>query len=320
MMRKILTTLFALLVLPAFAFAAYNDVQLSSGSTIVLSVGGSNVEFSAGGGTIQDIQVAGSNVTFTMAPGSTVSMNSTSRTTYTYQAGRATASFTCTDSASVLNVSLASSEPNNETLVVTPTGGTCAVPTSSGGGGGGATPAPEPTPEPAPAATPAPEPAPAATPAPAPSSVAVVTAPAVAQPSPVAQLVSPVFNKDLVVGAKGDDVKRLQELLKTDASVYPTGQVTGYFGPLTKAAIVKFQLKYGVIKSDKEVGAGRLGPKTRAKIKVIFEGAAPASTPVPASTPAPAAVSGSAQSIQAQIQALLKTIQELQAKIKAQSQ
>ncbi|KKU83130.1 MAG: hypothetical protein UY12_C0043G0006 [Parcubacteria group bacterium GW2011_GWA2_47_8b] len=280
MMRKILTTLFALLVLPAFAFAAYNDVQLSSGSTIVLSVGGSNVEFSASGGTIQDIQVAGSNVTFTMAPGSTVSMNSTSRTTYTYQAGRATASFTCTDSASVLNVSLASSEPNNETLVVTPT----------------------------------------ATPAPAPSSVAVVTAPAVAQPSPVAQLVSPVFNKDLVVGAKGDDVKRLQELLKTDASVYPTGQVTGYFGPLTKAAIVKFQLKYGVIKSDKEVGAGRLGPKTRAKIKVIFEGAAPASTPVPASTPAPAAVSGSAQSIQAQIQALLKTIQELQAKIKAQSQ
>ena len=148
----------------------------------------------------------------------------------------------------------------------------------------------------------------------------MVTAPAVAQPSPVAQLVSPVFNKDLVVGAKGDDVKRLQELLKTDASVYPTGQVTGYFGPLTKAAIVKFQLKYGVIKSDKEVGAGRLGPKTRAKIKVIFEGAAPASTPVPASTPAPAAVSGSAQSIQAQIQALLKTIQELQAKIKAQSQ
>ncbi len=314
-MRKVLTTLFVLLVAPALALAAYNDVQLTSGSSIVIPVGGSNLELTSVG-DIQDVQVAATNITVTMVANSTLSINAASRTTYTYSGGRRIASFACTDSASTLNFSLAASE-SNETLVVTPTGVTCTVQTSTGGGGGGTTPAPEtPAPEtPAPVQESTPAAAePTVSPAPAPSPVAIVTAPAVAQPSAVAQLVSPVFNKDLGAGAKGDDVTRLQQLLKTDASIYPTGQVTGYFGALTKAAILKFQLKYGVIKSATETGAGRLGPKTRAKINEVFKGAAPA-----ASTPAPVvSTPSSTQSIQTQIQVLLKTIQELQAKIKAQ--
>ena len=38
-------------------------------------------------------------------------------------------------------------------------------------------------------------------------------------------------------GARGADVTSLQQLLAADASVYPEGLVTGYFGSLTRAAV-----------------------------------------------------------------------------------
>lgn len=304
-MKKFLTTLVACLTLPALAFAAYNSVQLSSGTTIVLTVGGSNLEFTAYDGNVQDVQVDSSSVTFTLAAGSTLSISSAGRRDLGYQKNRAIVSFTCTESASILNVSLAASEPNSETLVVTPATNTCTLPGTSGGGGGGGggggAPAPEPTP------TPAPTPEVAAVPAPV-VAVAAVPAAVVAQPSPVAQLVSPVFNKDLQLGSRSDEVKRLQELLKGAPEIYPEGRVTGYYGALTKAAVLRFQLKYEVIQSDKDQGAGRLGPKTRAKIKVVFE--------TPSAVPAEEATV--MQSLQDQIQLLLKQIEELQAKIKAQ--
>lgn len=311
-MRKVFTTLLVSLVLPLIAFAAFNDVQFSSGMNMVITVAGSDLQFTTYDGNVQDFQVAAGSVTFTMAPGSTVSLSSADRKTFTYQVSKTIVTATCTDTASILGLSLASSQPNNETVVVTPTGNTCTIPGTSGGGGGGgggssesATPA---TPSPAPSVPAMPSPAVA-------SVVATVPASSVAQLSPVAQLVSPVFNKDLQLGSKGDDVKRLQELLKSDKDVYPEGQVTGYIGPLTKAAIIKFQLKYGVIKSNKEQGAGRIGPKTRAKIKEVFEGSSPKpSTEAPAaSTPS----SNASQSAKDQLQLLLKQVQDLQAKLKA---
>lgn len=312
-MRKVFTTLLVSLVLPLVAFAAFNDVQLSSGTTLVITVGSSNLQFSAYDGNVQDVQVAAGSVTFTMAPGSTVSISSTDRKTFTYQVSKTIATATCTDTASILGLALASSEASNEVVTVTPTGSTCVIPGTSGGGGGGGNGGGSST-------TPAPTPAPASTPVPAVAQVLTavsptVPAPEVAKPSPVAQLVSPVFNKNLQLGSKGDDVKRLQELLKTDKDVYPEGQVTGYLGSLTKAAIIKFQLKHGVIKSNKERGAGRLGPKTRAKIKEIFEGSSPKS-----STEAPAASapsSNSSQTAKDQLQLLLKQVQDLQAQLKA---
>lgn len=41
-----------------------------------------------------------------------------------------------------------------------------------------------------------------------------------------------------------DEVKKLQTFLAQDAAVYPQGLVTGYFGPLTTAAVKRFQQKY----------------------------------------------------------------------------
>ena len=89
-----------------------------------------------------------------------------------------------------------------------------------------------------------------------------VPAAGVAQASPVARAVSPVFNKDLTKGARGADVKRLQELFGVEA--------TGFFGALTEKAIKVFQVKHGVVKSEQAAGAGRLGPATRAKLQEVF--------------------------------------------------
>ena len=84
--------------------------------------------------------------------------------------------------------------------------------------------------------------------------------------------------------------------MATDKDVYPNGEASGFFGSLTEKAIRMFQLKYGVIKSEKSAGAGRLGPATRAKIAEIFkdagtEIAAPATTTqTPSTSGSPAAV------------------------------
>lgn len=93
-------------------------------------------------------------------------------------------------------------------------------------------------------------------------------------------MVSPVFNKDLTRGARGEDVKRLQALIAVEQ--------TGFFGPLTEKALKAFQLKHGVIKSEKSAGAGKLGPATRAKINEVFKEnaqvpAAPPAAPTPSS-------------------------------------
>jgi hypothetical protein len=51
--------------------------------------------------------------------------------------------------------------------------------------------------------------------------------------------------KELAVGAEGDDVKEIQEILASDPSLFGV-KPTGYYGPLTEAAIEKFQARYGL--------------------------------------------------------------------------
>ena len=49
------------------------------------------------------------------------------------------------------------------------------------------------------------------------------------------------FTRTLYRGVSGDDVLELQEFLKQFSDVYPEGLVTGYFGPLTEAAVKRLQ-------------------------------------------------------------------------------
>jgi peptidoglycan hydrolase-like protein with peptidoglycan-binding domain len=69
------------------------------------------------------------------------------------------------------------------------------------------------------------------------------------------------FLRDLTIGSKGDDVKQLQQLLIARGFLY--GEVTGYFGILTKTALLAFQTDQGL------PSVGTVGPRTRALLNSI---------------------------------------------------
>ncbi|GBD34212.1 Oligopeptide-binding protein AppA [bacterium HR34] len=74
------------------------------------------------------------------------------------------------------------------------------------------------------------------------------------------------FTRKLQVGSEGEDVKFLQQCLAKDPSIYPEGEVTGYFGQKTKEAVTRFQEKffdevlkpYGYTKGTGSTGAATI--------------------------------------------------------------
>jgi len=80
------------------------------------------------------------------------------------------------------------------------------------------------------------------------------------------------FTRTLYRGVSGDDVLELQEFLKQFSDVYPEGLVTGYFGPLTEAAVKRLQEKENIVSGGTSVttGYGQVGPKTLAKLNEIM--------------------------------------------------
>ncbi|MBT7553385.1 peptidoglycan-binding protein [bacterium] len=77
------------------------------------------------------------------------------------------------------------------------------------------------------------------------------------------------FSRSLNLGMTGEDVRQLQTLLAQDEDIYPEAKVTGYFGPLTEAAVQRLQLKHNVVSSAQDQGYGIFGPKTRATINAL---------------------------------------------------
>lgn len=81
------------------------------------------------------------------------------------------------------------------------------------------------------------------------------------------------ISKNLYKGIKDKDVEALQKFLAQYPDIYPEALVTGYFGPLTEKAVIKFQEKhiddilkpYGLNK-----GTGYAGEKTIAKINELM--------------------------------------------------
>ena len=76
----------------------------------------------------------------------------------------------------------------------------------------------------------------------------------------------------LEVGSRGDDVKELQTFLREEGS-YPNGRVTGYFGPLTKKAVQRFQNKYRaeiLTPNGFKSATGMVGSATRKKINDLL--------------------------------------------------
>ena len=71
----------------------------------------------------------------------------------------------------------------------------------------------------------------------------------------------PIITRPLSRGARGDDVRALQEFLARDPGIYPERLTTGYFGPSTQSAVSRWQKKYGI------ESAGVVGPLTIAKFR-----------------------------------------------------
>ncbi len=68
------------------------------------------------------------------------------------------------------------------------------------------------------------------------------------------------LTRNLSVGSTGTEVSSLQTFLATDATIYPQGLVTGYFGFLTKSAVSNFQSKNSL------TADGIVGPMSRSVI------------------------------------------------------
>ena len=69
-----------------------------------------------------------------------------------------------------------------------------------------------------------------------------------------------VLSSQLELGDTGSEVSALQTFLAADSSIYPEGLVTGFFGPLTEAAVKRYQTEFGIS------AVGRVGPITLASI------------------------------------------------------
>ncbi len=73
------------------------------------------------------------------------------------------------------------------------------------------------------------------------------------------------IKSDLRVGTTSDHVKKVQEILAADPTIYPRGLVTGYFGPMTSEALKKFQEKF-----DLEV-TGEMNEETKEAMNALLE-------------------------------------------------
>lgn len=303
---------------PIITFGAYNDVSL--GTSAIVSINdtlGTPVSLNVTGtaDVVESIIVGASSVTVGLQSGSTVTFASNGRNLITTTADTVNYSTGCSDTQSTLTLTATAAVTTSVSVsanacgastTTTATGSNGPVAQSGGGGGGGGYIAPTVT-----TATVA---------------TTVGSASPNVQPSVTTSTVMAVFSRALSAGSKGDDVKSLQQVLNSDpdtrvasSGAGSMGKETNLFGPATKAAIQKFQVKYGLAAPGKS-GYGVFGPKTRAKVNEIAKNGVQVSAPA-STTSSPASTSQSSNTdIAQQIADTLKLIQALQAQIKAQSQ
>src|SRR3989344_3791255 len=286
-MKKLLIGL-SMALLPALTFAAYNDVSLTSTAAISINNSlGNAVTLTVSGATdaVESIVVGDTNFTVVLTSGSTLTVASAGRNLISTDAPDANETITCgTNESSIaltataqvtISVSVSANACGVAVAAASSTTGGSGGPIAQSGGGGGSTSV---TPAvPAPPAVPTVTPAVPATPA----SISALEAQIVALRAAIASLggtsgtVSLKFTKKITVGSRHSEVKNLQRVLNSDADTKiasrgagSPGKETTYFGPLTKKAIQKFQVKHGLSGPGKQ-GYGVFGPKTKAKMTEV---------------------------------------------------
>ncbi len=92
----------------------------------------------------------------------------------------------------------------------------------------------------------------------------------------LAPILAPSFHHDFVsdlsLGQSGGDIPSLQKALQIDGEFPKTVPATGYYGDITRRAVLDFQIKYMVAPlAELNALAGKtVGPKTRAKLNTLF--------------------------------------------------
>ena len=90
-----------------------------------------------------------------------------------------------------------------------------------------------------------------------------------------------MFSNNLTIGARGNDVSELQQFLISDGFLKIIAP-TGYFGPLTRAALGLWQASENIYPS-----VGFFGPLSRARLNITFSQAQATTTPVQNTTTTP---------------------------------
>jgi len=303
-LTALLSFLIAPLIAPVLAFGAL-DVTLSESS--VVSVGGYSLVVS-GSANFDSILVESSSFSIQLSPGASVTVTSSDRKAFTTSPTTYTTSQTCSASQSLVTLAMVSGPVT--TVTVTPSSSNCTLSeggiiSGGGGGGGGGAPTPVYTVIPGTSSSAA-------------SSVAFsqgatitqtttgqTTTKTISTPSGVTITIT----KSLKVGSQNSEVKALQQALSQDKTIYPEGLATGYYGPATRNAIIRFQKKYGI------EPVGYVGPQTRKKLNEIY-GQTQAATSS-ASSAAASSVSSVAPSSSSKIQQIQTLINQLLEQIKA---
>jgi hypothetical protein len=82
------------------------------------------------------------------------------------------------------------------------------------------------------------------------------------------------FQHTLQSGQTNSDIRQLQQFLTSlGSSIYPAGKITGYFGPLTRQAVIRFQEKYAqeiLVPLHLKKGTGLVGPATLKQINALL--------------------------------------------------
>jgi len=105
----------------------------------------------------------------------------------------------------------------------------------------------------------------------APKIAAVPTESVVAASKPAgSSTASVLIPRGLVFGMRSSAVAELQRKLATHFSL-PTdaSYLTGYFGPVTRGLVFKFQIQQKIVFSDQDAGAGQVGPRTAAALNAL---------------------------------------------------
>ena len=253
----------AILVPLATTHAIYNDVSLTSDA--VITIGNLSLNVSGSSSVIESINVGSSSFDVSLQAGSSISVTSGDKSTFTYTATSGGSSYSVNTSCNSSQSSFSLTGNDAVTVTITPTGTTCAVisggsGSSSGSGDGGG------IPYVAPIVTPSVVPN-------CPAGLICTPNKTLTTPTPTSiqaiANISKVFTRRLMQGSSNSDVRRLQTLLASDPSIYPEGTITGYFGKLTRKAVENFQVKYKIASPGAE-GFGTVGPLTRASLQKVF--------------------------------------------------